>query len=136
MFMSATGSPGNYTLNVAIPGTPTAVPSGKVSIYDTTNNNYLLGTPTLVPDPTGPGFIGTNPPTGVSPDTIVWGDFNGDGVPDMAISNYDGGTITILLGNGDGTFQQGTSVSTDLRRTKFNITVLPWVTSITTASWI
>jgi hypothetical protein len=30
-------------------------------------------------------------------------DFNGDGVPDLATTNYDSGTVSILLGRGDGT---------------------------------
>jgi hypothetical protein len=40
---------------------------------------------------------------------IVVGDFNGDGIPDLAVaienSASDHGTISILLGNGDGTFR-------------------------------
>ena len=32
------------------------------------------------------------------------GDFNGDGKLDLAVTNYYEGTVTILLGNGDGTF--------------------------------
>ena len=34
------------------------------------------------------------------------GDFNGDGRPDVATASNDGGTVSILLGNGDGTFQE------------------------------
>lgn len=43
--------------------------------------------------------------TGNSPRTVTYGDFNGDGKLDLAIANYMDDTISILLGNGDGTFQ-------------------------------
>jgi uncharacterized repeat protein (TIGR03803 family) len=46
--------------------------------------------------------------TGADPRQAVTGDFNGDGKLDLAITNYDSGngnTVSILLGNGDGTFQ-------------------------------
>jgi uncharacterized repeat protein (TIGR03803 family) len=46
--------------------------------------------------------------TGVDPRQAVTGDFNGDGKLDLATTNYDSGngnTVSILLGNGDGTFQ-------------------------------
>jgi hypothetical protein len=36
--------------------------------------------------------------------SIVTGDLNGDGVPDLVVANYGGG-ISVLLGNGDGTLQ-------------------------------
>jgi len=42
--------------------------------------------------------------TGSNPWAIVAADFNGDGKLDLAIVNYDGNSLTILLGNGDGTF--------------------------------
>jgi len=43
--------------------------------------------------------------TNTDPDSIVVGDFNGDGIPDLAVANYATGTVSVLLGNGDGTFQ-------------------------------
>ena len=70
--------------------------------YDNTSNpgtiTVLLGngdgtfTPTAV-----------SPVTGFIPNSITIGDFNGDGITDLAAAN-EGGTATILLGNGDGTF--------------------------------
>lgn len=41
---------------------------------------------------------------GTGPVGVVIADFNGDGHPDLAVANQDG-TISILFGNGDGTFQ-------------------------------
>ena len=48
-------------------------------------------------------------PAGHYPEAAVAGDFNGDGRLDLAVVGYytDPGTATILLGNGDGTFQSG-----------------------------
>ena len=44
-------------------------------------------------------------PVGASPEAIVAGDFNGDGHIDLAVANYSSKGVSILLGNGDGTFQ-------------------------------
>jgi hypothetical protein len=53
--------------------------------------------------------VASTPATGVEPLNITTGDFNGDGIADLAVSNQnDGypnpGTVTVLLGKGDGTF--------------------------------
>ena len=47
--------------------------------------------------------------TGIGPTASVFGDFNGDGKPDVAVTNYVSGNVSILLGNGDGTFQPAVS---------------------------
>ena len=47
------------------------------------------------------GLSGENPEL----QAMVTGDFNGDGKLDLAVEYTDGGTIAVLLGNGDGTFQ-------------------------------
>jgi hypothetical protein len=41
---------------------------------------------------------------GAGPDSIVAGDFNGDGKLDLAVANGLDATVSILLGNGDGSF--------------------------------
>jgi len=41
---------------------------------------------------------------GTQPAAVAVVDFNGDGRPDLAVANADDGSISILLGNGDGTF--------------------------------
>jgi len=54
--------------------------------------------------------------TGRTPMAVAVGDFNGDGVTDLAVANAgnpqigDDGNISILLGNRDGTFQSANNV--------------------------
>ena len=47
-------------------------------------------------------------PVGMSPVSVAMGDFNGDGKMDLAVLNTGDSTISILLGNGDGSFQPQT----------------------------
>jgi FG-GAP-like repeat/Cep192 domain 4 len=41
---------------------------------------------------------------GTSPQSVVTGNFNSDSYPDLAVANFSDSAITILLGNGAGTF--------------------------------
>jgi type II secretory pathway component GspD/PulD (secretin) len=63
-------------------------------------------------------FTGTFPRTdftvGHSPSGVVVGDFNGDGKLDLAVTNEGDNTVSILLGNGDGTFQTQKTFATGL----------------------
>jgi hypothetical protein len=45
--------------------------------------------------------------------SIVAGDFNGDGIPDLATTDEFTGSVTVYLGNGDGTFKAGSTVLTE-----------------------
>src|SRR5262245_50358971 len=48
----------------------------------------------------------TNFNTGASPDAVAVGDFNSDGQPDLVSVGSSEKTVSVLLGNGDGSFQQ------------------------------
>lgn len=50
-------------------------------------------------------FSGPLENVGNDPVASVAGDFNSDGIADLAVANYSDATISVLLGNGDGTFQ-------------------------------
>src|SRR5437667_69750 len=41
---------------------------------------------------------------GLFPTSVAVADFNGDGKPDLAVANYFSNSVSLLFGNGDGTF--------------------------------
>ena len=49
--------------------------------------------------------------------SVAVGDFNGDGVPDLAVTNVSLGTVSILFGNGDGTFRPKIDYKSGSKRT-------------------
>jgi len=70
------------------------------------NVSILLGT--------GTGSFGpvTNITAGVGPFAVVIADFNGDGKPDLAVTNRFGFSLSIRLGTGTGSFGSPTHIST------------------------
>src|SRR5204862_1974614 len=48
---------------------------------------------------------------GSNPHSVVVGDFNADGKPDLAVANFGSGNVSVLLGQGDGTLQATLSLS-------------------------
>jgi hypothetical protein len=57
----------------------------------------------LMGDGDGSFRTAASPAVNAEVHSIASGDFNGDGILDLAVTNYSG-TVTILLGNGNGTF--------------------------------
>jgi sugar lactone lactonase YvrE len=102
---------GNYTLTATVAGFGgPAAPTGTVSFLDTSFSNTVLATAQLGGSTAGLGWlISQTPALSSSPISEVTGDFNGDGKQDLALLTGSAGqyTITVLLGNGDGTFSLG-----------------------------
>ncbi len=116
--IASTGTPGNYTLSGTVVGigSISLAPTGSVNFVDTTNANTSLGTAPLGTATFGLSFINpATPGAPGNPTAIVTGDWNGDGKPDLAVGSLFSTTITILLGNGDGTYTSvlGPTVPTD-----------------------
>src|SRR6516225_11694720 len=55
----------------------------------------------------------TSPPAGSSPYTVATGDFRGNGILDLAVVNFNFHSVSVLLGNGDGTFQNAVTYPVD-----------------------
>ena len=105
--------PGNYSLTATVIGVGgNAAPTGSVSFLDTSFSNTVLGTAALGTATSGLGWeIGQTPEVGgTAAATQVAGDFNGDGIPDLALLWTDStntSNVTVFLGKGDGTFTTG-----------------------------
>jgi hypothetical protein len=113
--IASTGNPSGYGLTATVVGYAAHPPvlAGPVSFQDTSNGNYVLGTASLGTPSYAELFTqppGSPIPTGNQPAAAGVGDFNGDGKPDLAIMDSYQNAITVLLGNGDGTFAQGTTI--------------------------
>jgi hypothetical protein len=58
-----------------------------------------------------PSFLpAVNYPVGALPVDVAVADFDNDNIPDLAVTNRDSGMVSILLGNGDGTFRNGGNI--------------------------
>jgi fibronectin type 3 domain-containing protein len=85
-------------------GTATVSVSNPVTIANKAVPNSNIDFFQITPA-TSASLSRTDYPTGTNPIGLIAADFNGDGKLDLAIANSADNTITILLGNGDGTFR-------------------------------
>lgn len=101
-------------------------PNGIWTLYIVDDNGTQAGTlsggwsldvttsPAPPPPPltcSAPSFTPSNYSTGTKPTNFVTADFNNDTKPDLAVANQNSNDISILLGNGDGTFAPQSTIS-------------------------
>jgi hypothetical protein len=79
-------------------------PTGTVSLIDSTNASYGLAAPQL--GSATNGFLAPILQSSQQSNSIAVGDFNGDGILDVAVENGYDSSLEIYLGNGNGTFTQ------------------------------
>ncbi|MBB6145694.1 hypothetical protein HNQ77_003655 [Silvibacterium bohemicum] len=77
-----------------------------LAVLNSGTSSTAAGSVTVLLGSGGGNFkaVAANPATGQGSGVIVTADFNGDGIPDIAVANGTTNNITVLLGNGDGTF--------------------------------
>lgn len=88
-------------------------PSGQLAFNDLTSGNPVSGPVTLnTANATAALATQTTSGTGTNtlPDWTTIADINGDGKPDLITSLYKTDSITVQLGNGDGTFQPASTI--------------------------
>ena len=103
--IASTGGAGNYTLTGKVTVSRAPAPTGGVSFIDQSDSNFTLGSAMLdAATLTNDWLTFTTSAAASANYGVVIGDLNGDGIPDVVISNYGGATISVFLGNGDGTF--------------------------------
>ena len=69
------------------------------------NGDGTFKAPTASETSAGTGTPAPTYATGKGPLSLTIADVNGDGIPDVIVANFTDNTVSILLGNGDGTFK-------------------------------
>jgi len=92
----------------------------EVTLLSAGGGNYSLAT-----EFTAEAFPFQDTQVGENPGSIITGDFNGDGSPDIATASDLGSSLTVLLNNGDGTFRTSQTIvlptdASDIATADFN----------------
>ncbi len=100
------------TATIDVFGRGFTAPSGTLNFNDVTSKNPVAGSVTLNTASATPSLLPQTPMstgTNTLPDWTTLADVNGDGKLDLITSLYSTDSVTVQLGNGDGTFQAATT---------------------------
>jgi hypothetical protein len=110
-----TQSIGNSQLSVSLTAADLAVPgTGSVSVVNPSpggGQSNVVWLPVAYPSPAPALNVGTIRAS-ASPSALAAADFNNDGKLDLAVSNSGASTVSIMLGNGNGTFAADVNYAT------------------------
>ena len=101
------------TATIDVFGFGFTAPSGQLSFTDTTSGTPVAAPVTLNTATASPALLPqVTTDTGVNslPDWTTLADINGDGKQDLVTSVFGTDSLSVQLGNGDGTFQAATSI--------------------------
>lgn len=98
---------------VAANGLAQGIAAGQVTISVSSEGKSaaallnVVANPVVTPPPNGSPFAsGAAYAAGPTPQAAAAADFDGDGKRDLVTANFDGNSLSLLKGNGDGTFAQ------------------------------
>ena len=102
-YSTFTGAVSGFVPYSALPPYPS--PTGTVSFLDITNGSAPVATGSLSGNVLGSGLGPASLIATANPSGVAVADLNGDGIPDVVAENSAPGTVSVFLGNGDGTFK-------------------------------
>src|SRR5260221_4911715 len=113
--IAASGSPNNYTLTGTVEAFGKPAPTGIISFLDATNSNSTIASASLDSNSLGFTFHTVSVSPGVTgvPASMATADLNNDGKIDLAIVDGSSTSVSVLLGNEDGTFLPEVIYTTD-----------------------
>ncbi len=113
---------GMLNSNGVAQATTLSLPAGVHSlraVYESTQSTVV---PYVVTAVSGAGFPGrANFPAGMGPFSVAVGDFDGDGNADLAVANFGSNNVSVLLGNGAGSFQPAADYHTGAGSTSVTV---------------